>query len=555
MLSFESKPGFLADYLVAGFQTNQRLGEIGTLVLFLQARAHSAKPEFDDHAELHGALGEEVSCEYEGWKFAGKVEGIEFDGASDDFRLIIRDALSPLSRTYLSQVFTEQTLEDIVSAVIPSGASLQCCGDIGKRKIALAIQYQESSLRFLQRLVALNGGQLWCYGGEIFVGSEPSAETATVRLGTDFLSYSFGTHLGLEKTTVDSIAYIDKNRKSSTDVELPGGSYGKIQDSSTDARSKSEETANFHIVHENASFKDVDGLGEGMLRSGASGRFTLTGVLRDPVPLGAQLEISNFDKMGGGDPARENSIVRAIRGFSPPHTEDVRWQVEVANPQALLEDTDVVQSRLITSTAIVKETDDSMNRAKVSFPWDPGEAVTPWLRLTTPSWGADHMHYLPPLVGDTVLVLWGQWDMDPMIVGSVAAGEEVDPPSDKFVFQTVEGHKVTIDGENVKVVNEANSGGTEVEIKPDCVVVKSKDGHSVEIGSKNIALKHASGSEVELSDSKIALMHSGGGSVELESAKIVIKSSGDIELTGGQGASIKLSGPQVSINNGALDVI
>lgn len=156
---------------------------------------------------------------------------------------------------------------------------------------------------------------------------------------------------------------------------------------------------------------------------------------------------------------------------------------------------------------------------------------------------------------DTVLVLWGQWDMDPMIVGSVAAGEEVDTPSDKFVFTTVEGHKVSIDGEIVKVVNEANSGGTEVEIAPDSVLVKTKDGHSVEIGSQDIALKHASGSAVEISDQKIALKHSGGGSVELESAKIAIKSSGDIELTGGQGASIKLSGPQVSINNGALDVI
>jgi hypothetical protein len=555
LLSFESEPGFLEHYAVAGFRVDQRLGEIGTLVLFLQARAHSSKPEFDDHVELHSTLGGEVSCEFNGWKFTGNVEGIEFDGSVDDFRLVVRDALSPLSRTYASQAFSDQTLEDIVAALLPSGVSLQCLGDIGGRSIPLAIQYQESHLQFLKRLVALNGGQLWCYGGEIFVGSEPSSEKAELRLGTDFLSYSFGSHLGLEKVAVNSIAYVDKNKSNSTDIELSGGSFGKIQDSAVDARAKSGEAATLHIIHEDDSYKDALGLGEGLLRSQASGRFTLTGVLKDPVPLGAQLEISNFDKVGGSEHVTEKAIVRVIQGFSPPHDEDVNWQVEVANPQSLLEGAELAANRLFTSTAIVMETDDSMNRAKVSFPWDKSQTVTPWLRLTTPSWGADHGHYLPPLVDDTVLVLWGQWDMDPMIVGSVAAGEEVETPTDRFVFKTVEGHTVTIDGENVKVVNEANSGGTEVEIKPDSVVVNTKDGHSVEIGSQVIALKHAGGSSVELSNDKIALNHSAGGSVQLEAAKIAIKSSAEIELATDAGASIKLSGPQVSINNGALDVI
>jgi phage baseplate assembly protein gpV len=555
LFSFESEPAFLEHYAVAGFQVDQRLGEIGTLVLFLQARAHSAKPEFDDHVQLQESLGEEITCEYEGWKFAGTVEGVEFDGATDDFRLVVRDALAPMSRTYASQVFTGRSVEEIAGELLPSGVSLQCVGDIGGRTVPLAIQYQESHLQFLKRLVALNGGQLWCHAGEIYIGSEPGSDPISVRLGTDFLSYSFGTQLGLETVSVNSIAYVDKNRSSPADIELPGGSYGKIQDSLIDARSKSKTDAKLHIVHEDDSYKDVDGLGEAVLRSQASGRFTLTGELKHAVPLGAPLEISNYDKAGGGDKVTENAVVRAVRGSSPPRDEDVHWHVEVANPQALLDPEDLAGNRLFTSTAIVQETDDSMNRAKVSFPWDEGQEVTPWLRLTTPSWGADHVHYIPPLVGDTVLVLWGQWDVDPMIVGAVAAGEEVETPSDRFVFQTAEGHKVTIDGEVVKVVNEASSGGTEVEVAPDSVTVKTKDGHTVEIGSSDIALKHAGGSSVELTNDKIALNHAGGGSVLLESAKIAVNSSGEIELSTSAGASVKLSGPQVSINNGALDVI
>jgi len=48
----------------------------------------------------------------------------------------------------------------------------------------------------------------------------------------------------------------------------------------------------------------------------------------------------------------------------------------------------------------------------------------------------------------------------------------------------------------------------------------------------------------------------GIGGITLETSggqKIVINSIG-IEITNGQGASIKMSGPQVSINNGALEV-
>ncbi len=538
MLSFTGKPDFLDDYAVAGFQVDHRLGEIGTLVIYLQAKLNSAMPEFVDHAKLQGALGEPITCEYAAWKFTGVVEGIEFDGATGDFRLVVRDGLASLGRTYASRVFTDTSFEDILSATLPSQASFQCLGNFGRRRVPLAIQYQESHLDFLKRLVAQNGGQLWCYGGEIFAGSGPSSESVELRLGRDFVSYSFGTHLGLEKVEVSSIAYRDKNKRSPTAVELAASRFGKIQDSAVDARNRSNGSAKLHIVHEDASYKDVEGLGESVLRSQASGRFSLSGVLKAPVALGAQLTISNFDKAGGGDPVSEKTIVRAIRGISMPREEDARWHVEVANPEALLEEADLCANHLQTSTGIVTDASDpeSMNRVKVRFPWDENDTPTPWLRVATPSWGADHVHYLPPRPGDTVVVLWGQWDMDPVVVGAVAAGDEVASPSDKFVFQTVEGHKVTIDDKTIRIINEASSGGTEVEIAPDSVVVKTKDGQLIEITRTDITIK--SGKDVTIK----------------ASGSVAIKAGANLELANGAGASISLSGPTVSINNGALDV-
>jgi hypothetical protein len=384
-----------------------------------------------------------------------------------------------------------------------------------------------------------NGGQIWCHDGQVFVGNQPGDESADLRIGRDIISYSFGTRIGPEAVDVRSVAYIDKNAAQDEHVVLTGSGYGDLQDASMNSREKSTRPAAFHIVQEDGAYKEAKNFGESVLRSYASGRFVMSGVLKEPVSLGTSIKISNYDKDRGDNHIDEKALVKSLYATSPPGDEDIFWRIEAANPDALLEPGDLPDHQLFTSTALVRESSDAMNRAKVCFPWDRQQNITPWLRLATPSWGEEHFHYIPPREDDTVLVMWGQWDMDPVIIGSVAAGHEVGEPTDKLAFQTVEGHKVSIDGERILITNEAGgSGATEVEIAPDKVVVTTSDGHTAEIGSGTIALKHG-----------------GGGTIEIDSSAISIASAGDLELKSGQGASIKLSGPQVSINNGALEVI
>ena len=67
---------------------------------------------------------------------------------------------------------------------------------------------------------------------------------------------------------------------------------------------------------------------------------------------------------------------------------------------------------------------------------------------------------------------------------------------------------------------------------------------------KKMLLKTEGGNSVLLDDTP------GVGGITLETSggqKVVLSATG-IEITNGQGASIKLSGPQVSINGGALEV-
>jgi len=68
---------------------------------------------------------------------------------------------------------------------------------------------------------------------------------------------------------------------------------------------------------------------------------------------------------------------------------------------------------------------------------------------------------------------------------------------------------------------------------------------------KKLMIKTKGGNTIIMDDTP------GIGGITLETSggqKIVLSSIG-VEITNGQGASIKMTGPQISINNGALDII
>jgi uncharacterized protein involved in type VI secretion and phage assembly len=68
---------------------------------------------------------------------------------------------------------------------------------------------------------------------------------------------------------------------------------------------------------------------------------------------------------------------------------------------------------------------------------------------------------------------------------------------------------------------------------------------------KKMLLKTEGGHSVLLDDTPGV----GGITLETSSGQKIVMSATGIEITNGQGASIKLTGPQVSINGGALEVI
>jgi hypothetical protein len=68
---------------------------------------------------------------------------------------------------------------------------------------------------------------------------------------------------------------------------------------------------------------------------------------------------------------------------------------------------------------------------------------------------------------------------------------------------------------------------------------------------KKTLIKTEGGNSVLLDDTP----GTGGITLETSSGQKVVMNATGVEITNGQGASIKLAGPQVSINGGALEVI
>ncbi len=480
MLTFKGKPKFLEKHTVTGFDTIQTLGEIGRLQINLHSRESTSEPHLKAYAYVQKNLGEEITCTVDDWRFVGTVEGVAYDSVSRDFRLTLHDALAKFDRAIGSNVFAEQTIKDIVSGVAPAGVKIEYVGGYDGIKVKLAIQYQESALRFVKRLLSEFGGQIWCAGDKVYAGLGPIPESKSLKLDKDVMEFLIHTQLGAEQVELESIPYVKSGASTST-IELKGGRFGTIQEDAISLRKKGHDAKNiFHVVHEDASYNDTTHFANRFLRSQAAGRFVIEGRVTAPVNLGTKVTVQGI----GAGAGEETAIVHSVRCVGDYMKNEIIWQFAAVNPEAVAGDESRQPGALITSTAVVEETYDDLNRVRVKFPWDGKHRATPWLRIASSSWGEKHMRFLPPRKGDTVLVVWGQNDMDPVVLGSVTAGDKVGQPKSNLMLQTVDGQTILISKDTIEMKNK----DAVICMKQDQIEIDAA-GSKITLDQMDIALK------------------------------------------------------------------
>ena len=122
------------------------------------------------------------------------------------------------------------------------------------------------------------------------------------------------------------------------------------------------------------------------------------------------------------------------------------------------------------------------------------------------------MHYTRPEVGDAVIVVWGQPDFDPVVVGAINAGtgssknrRKIDDPDVSMLLRMAQGLTITTDKKSIVLHNEANKGDSRVEIEPDAFTAKTKTGGIINVDKDSIRLEDGKGTVIELKSGQINL--------------------------------------------------
>lgn len=208
--------------------------------------------------------------------------------------------------------------------------------------------------------------------------------------------------------------------------------------------------------------------------------------------------------------------------------------------------------------AIVRANDDpdSLGRVRVEYPafhGESGQTPSEWARLCLPYASAEHGFWSLPEVGDEVLVVFENGNLDqPIILGSLyskknkppGAGRPGDKNADKkntvtFV-KTRTGHVLCFDdtdGKGMVVVKDRDGRKVELDGEKKTLTVSDGAGHQLVLDGqgKKVTLSDAGGNQVLLEDSAVTIKQKSGDTIKLKGGEVVIESSAKISL--GEGAA------------------
>ena len=183
------------------------------------------------------------------------------------------------------------------------------------------------------------------------------------------------------------------------------------------------------------------------------------------------------------------------------------------------------------STAIVTNNNDpdNLGRIKVQYPWSSESGDSYWARISTPMAGEEQGIYFVPEVGQEVLVVFVNGDVQyPIIIGSLWNENSLPPENNDDGKNNIRkirsrsGHEIIFD-------DNGEDGIEKLEIK-------SASGHSIVLddtsGSEKVSITDNAGSSIELDATQQAIKITSGMDVSIEATNITIKASGELVLNG-----------------------
>lgn len=190
--------------------------------------------------------------------------------------------------------------------------------------------------------------------------------------------------------------------------------------------------------------------------------------------------------------------------------------------------------------ATVTNTDDTLGRVKVRYPWMDERGESDWLAVAAVGAGRDRGLFWIPVKDDLVLVAFSFGQLDKgYVIGSLWSTADKPPSAgdpQKRTLKSPGGHVITLD----------DTGGSEL------ISIVDKAGSKIVVDSKNKTVTIESLGDLAIKASGVLAL-TGDQGVTVNGKTIALEARTDLSA---KGTSIALNGPAgVKINDGALEVV
>jgi len=395
--------------------------------------------------------------------------------------------------------------------------------------LGYSVQYQQSKFAYLQHLAAIKGEYLLYSKDTLYFGKPDLGEAISLDLGSSLENISIGLNTGPSKFSYFANDYFNQAEVVSATEDAADASTGGFASLATNVSNRlyPQEAQIALPTYEDAQLQQrADTAVAKQKKVNGQAQVTLNGTsYKTAISLGMVITIRNAGNTYGE--YRVTSITHTCgdSGNYKNRFSAVPMDVDVypnTNIHAFAKsDTQVAK--------VIDNVDpEGMSRIKVQFPWQVSlNLTTPWLRVLTPSSGADKgFHFIPEIDEEVLIGFEGSNAERPFVFGSLYTGQ-----NKPEAWQS--------DANNVKAI-------------------RTRSGHTIELndteGEEKIRIYDNKGSVIEFNTKEKTLNINATENLNLIAKNINIQAEEKVNITSEQEIELVAEQKLTALSNDQLQV-
>lgn len=339
-----------------------------------------------------------------------------------------------------------------------------------KARLPYVVQYNETTYQFLSRLAQRYGEYLFFDNNRMYFGQTPSGKNITLHPDVDVLGFSYD--LNLEHPNFRHAQHNFRNYANTVENGYNNvtGSIHSLTDiafSRSHSIYKKSTLQNLHSSTQEYSSFAQNRISTTVEGWGAKARMMTCHLRtnRADICIGDRITIKEISDEGSLGYKEHQALM--VVGVDYYATIDGHFENKVAAipadspyaPYGLVDLYPVCESQ--RARVVDNKDPESLGRIRVQFLWQeyqPGNRISPWLRITQPHGGDDKGFYFIPEIGEEVMVAFENGNAEkPYVVGTLYHGKQQPGKQWPDTLNNVKAIR-TRNGHTVEIHDEGNGG-------------------------------------------------------------------------------------------------